>query len=31
MHQKVILENRVPVMEEKLVEYIIDDIPDCTL
>jgi hypothetical protein len=31
MHQKVILENRVPVIEEKLIEYIIDYIPDHVL
>jgi len=31
MHQKVILGNRVPIVEEKLVGYIIDGIPDRAL
>jgi hypothetical protein len=31
VHQKIILGNRVPVMEEKLVEYIINGISDHAL
>jgi hypothetical protein len=32
MHQKIILGNRMPIVEEKLIEYIIDGIPDhCSL
>jgi hypothetical protein len=31
MHQKIILENRMPVVEEELFKYIIDGIPDRVL